>query len=108
MADVSPSGSPGGGPGDSPSGGPSVGKAWLVYTGLRMAVFLGTAAALFLALRLNGFPLLLVALLVSSVASLFLLRRQRDALVLAQETKGRERREQKARLRERLDEEPSG
>ena len=99
MADVSPDSSPGSAPG--------VGKAWLIYTGLRMAVFAGTAAALFLVLRINGFPLLLVALLVSSIASLFLLRRQRDALVLAQETKGRERREQKARLRERLDEEPS-
>lgn len=99
MADVSPDSSAGSAPG--------VGKAWLVYTGLRMAVFTGTAAALFLVLRINGFPLLLVALLVSSIASLFLLRRQRDALVLAQETKGRERREQKARLRERLDEEPS-
>ena len=87
---------------------PSVGRAWAVYTGLRFAVFVGTAAALYLVFRLNGFPLLLVSLLVSSIASLFLLRAQRDALVAAQELRGRARRDEKTRLRERLDEEPAG
>jgi hypothetical protein len=86
---------------------PSVLRAYLVYTGLRLAVFVGTAAALFLVVRINGFVLLLAALLVSSIASLFLLRRQRDALVLAQERKGEAKRAEKERLRARLDQEPT-
>ena len=85
----------------------SVGGAWLRYTLLRLALFLATAAVLFLVLRLNGFPLLLVALLVSSIASLFVLQRQRDALVAAQEAKGLRRRAEKQRQRERLDQEPT-
>ena len=85
---------------------PTVARAWLVYSSLRLAVFVGAAAAIYLAFRLNGFPLLLAALLVSSIASLFLLRGQRDALVAAQERRGLERREEKARRRERLAEEP--
>jgi hypothetical protein len=90
---------------DTPA--PSVLRTYLVYTGLRLAVFVGTAAALFLVVRINGFPLLLAALLVSSIASLFLLRRQRDALVLAQERKRVAKAEQREQLRARLDEEPS-
>ena len=90
-------------PVEAPAG---VGAAWLRYTLLRLALFLGTAALLFFALRLNGFPLLLVSLLVSSIASLFVLQRQRDALVAAQETKGLQRRAEKQRRRERLDQEP--
>ena len=86
---------------------PSVLRTYLVYTGLRLAVFVGTAAAIFFVVRINGLPLLLAALLVSSIASLFLLRRQRDALVLAQERKGEARRAEKERLRARLDEEPT-
>ena len=86
---------------------PSVLRTYLVYTGLRLAVFVGTAAILFLVVRINGFPLLLAALLVSSIASLFLLRRQRDALVQAQERKAMTRRAEKERLRARLDEEPT-
>ena len=86
---------------------PGVGGAWLRYTLLRLALFLGTAAVLFLVLRLNGFPLLLVSLLVSSIASLLVLQRQRDALVAAQEAKGLQRRAEKQRQRERLDQEPS-
>ena len=86
---------------------PSVLRTYLVYTGLRLAVFVGTAAVLFLVVRINGFPLLLAALLVSSIASLFLLRRQRDALVRAQERKALARRAEKERLRARLDGEPT-
>jgi hypothetical protein len=81
----------------------SLGRAWAVYTALRLAVFAGTAAALFLLLRLNGLLLLLVALLLSSIASLFLLRPQRDRFVRAQEQRILARREEKAQLRERLD-----
>ena len=86
---------------------PSVRRTYLVYTGLRLAVFVGTAAVLFLVVRINGFPLLLAALLVSSIASLFLLRRQRDALVRAQERKALARRAEKERLRAQLDGEPT-
>ena len=86
---------------------PSVLRTYLVYTGLRLAVFAGTAAVLFLVVRINGFPLLLAALLVSSIASLFLLRRQRDALVRAQERKALARRAEKERLRAQLDGEPT-
>jgi hypothetical protein len=86
---------------------PSVLRTYLVYTGLRLAVFAGTAVILFLVVRINGFPLLFAALLVSSIASLFLLRSQRDALVLAQERKRVARQEEKERLRARLDEEPT-
>ena len=89
---------------DPPAGG--VAGAWLRYTLLRLVLFLGTAAALFLVSGLNGFPLLLVALLVSSIASLFVLQRQRDALVAAQEAKGLRRRAEKQRQRERLQQEP--
>ena len=85
-----------------------VARAWAVYTGLRFAVFLGVAAALFLVLRINGLLLLLVALLVSSIASLFLLRPQRDRLVLAQQRRVEAREREKAQLRARLDDEPLG
>lgn len=83
---------------------PSTTRLWLVYTGLRLAVFVGVAAAIYLVTRINGFPLLLLALLVSSIASLFLLRRQRDALVLAQERRAEQRAHDKAQLRAELDE----
>ncbi|MCA1710189.1 MAG: DUF4229 domain-containing protein [Actinobacteria bacterium] len=79
-------------------------RLWLAYTGLRLAVFLGVAAAVYLVSGLNGFPLLLVALLVSSIASLFLLRSQREALVVAQERRAQSRAADKAALRARLDE----
>jgi membrane protein implicated in regulation of membrane protease activity len=82
------------------------GRAWAVYTGLRFVVFAGTAAALFLVLRLNGLPLLLVALLVSSLASLFLLRSQRERVVLAQQQRLTARQRERAQLRERLDGDP--
>jgi hypothetical protein len=85
----------------------SLGRAWAVYTALRFAVFLGTAAALFLVLRLNGLLLLLVAILVSSIASLFLLRSQRERVVAAQERRVAVRQQEKAQLRARLDEQSS-
>jgi membrane protein implicated in regulation of membrane protease activity len=81
-------------------------RLWLVYTGLRLVVFAGVAAAIYLVTRLNGFPLLLVALLVSSIASLFLLQSQRQALVESQQRRAEQRAEEKASLRARLDESP--
>lgn len=78
-------------------------RAWLVYTALRMVVFVGTAGA-FALLGLGGFPLLLVALLVSSIVSLVVLRPQRNALVAAQEARRQRRAAERDRLRSRLDE----
>jgi hypothetical protein len=73
-------------------------RPWLVYTVLRLAVFLGVAAFLAL-LGMNGFPLLVVALFLSMLISVFALRRQRAAVVAAQLA----RRERRTADRGRLD-----
>ena len=78
-------------------------KPWLVYTALRMLVFLGTAG-FFAIFGMNGFPLLLVALLVSSIVSLFVLRSQRVAVVAAQAARSERRAAERESLRARLDE----
>ena len=81
---------------------PDLRRAWLTYSALRMVVFVGTAGLLVVALRLTGYPLLLAALLVSSILSLLLLRPQRSALVAAQlaarERKAADRAASRARL----------
>lgn len=74
-----------------------VARLWLIYTALRLVVFIGTAG-LGLVFGLNGFPLVLLALLVSSIVSLFVLRPQREALICAQLA----RREQRAAARQAL------
>lgn len=81
----------------------STGRAWLLYTMLRMLVFVGTAG-FFALFGLNGFPLLLLALLVSSIVSLFVLRRQRTALVAAQAARTERRAAEREAIRARLDE----
>ena len=78
-------------------------KPWLVYTALRMLVFVGTAG-FFALFGMNGFPLLLVALLVSSIVSVFVLRPQRAAVVAAQIARSERRAAEKESLRARLDE----
>lgn len=78
-------------------------KPWLVYTALRMLVFLGTAG-FFAIFGMNGFPLLLVALLVSSIVSVFVLRPQRAAVVAAQIGRSERRAAERESLRARLDE----
>jgi len=78
-------------------------RAWLVYTVLRLVVFIGTAG-LFAIFGLNGFPLLLLALLVSSIVSLVVLRPQRSALVAAQLARRERRTAEREALRARLDE----
>jgi membrane protein implicated in regulation of membrane protease activity len=78
-------------------------RTWLIYTALRMVVFIGTAG-LFAIFGLNGFPLLLVALLVSSIVSLLVLRPQRSALVEAQAARTERRQAERESLRARLDE----
>ena len=76
---------------------PTIRRPWLLYTALRFLVFVGTAGLL-LILGMNGFLLVLTALLVSSVVSLLVLRPQRAAVVAAQIA----RRERRAADREAL------
>ena len=57
-------------------------KEFAIYTGLRAALLAVCFAVLWFALRswLNPFPLLLLALIVSSILSIFVLRAARDRL----------------------------
>jgi ABC-type bacteriocin/lantibiotic exporter with double-glycine peptidase domain len=57
-------------------------KEFAIYTGLRAALFAVCFGALWLALNswLTIFPLLLLALIVSSILSIFVLRAARDRL----------------------------
>ena len=57
-------------------------KEFAVYTGLRAALFAVCFAVLWFALNswLTIFPLLLIALIVSSILSIFVLRAARDRL----------------------------
>ena len=57
-------------------------KEFAIYTGLRAALFAVCFAILWFALHgvLNIFPLLLLALIVSSILSIFVLRAARDRL----------------------------
>lgn len=86
----------------APPPAPDLRRAWLTYSALRLVVFVGTAGLLVVALRLTGYPLLLAALLVSSILSLLVLRPQRSALVAAQlahrERKAGDRAANRARL----------
>jgi hypothetical protein len=78
-------------------------KDWVIYTALRLLVFVGTAGLLVI-FGLNGFPLLIVALLVSSIVSLVVLRPQRAVLVAAQAARSEQRAAERQALRARLDE----
>ncbi|HET6292870.1 MAG TPA: DUF4229 domain-containing protein [Kribbella sp.] len=57
-------------------------KEFAIYTGLRAALFAVCFAVLWFALNnwLSIFPLLLIALIVSSILSIFVLRAARDRL----------------------------
>jgi ABC-type bacteriocin/lantibiotic exporter with double-glycine peptidase domain len=57
-------------------------KEFAIYTGLRAALFAVCFAGLWFALnaRLGVFPLLLLALILSSILSIFVLRAARDRL----------------------------
>jgi len=63
---------------DSPRGG----RAAVVYTGMRLALFLVCLAAVYV-IGLRGFTALLVALVGSGLISLFLLARQRTEMSMA-------------------------
>jgi hypothetical protein len=77
-------------------------RAWLTYTALRLGVFAVTVGVL-LVLGARGFLLLLAALLISSIASLVVLRRQRVALVAAQLAHRERRAADRAAARARID-----
>jgi ABC-type bacteriocin/lantibiotic exporter with double-glycine peptidase domain len=57
-------------------------KEFAIYTSLRLALFAACFAVLWFALNnwLTIFPLLLIALIVSSILSIFVLRAARDRL----------------------------
>jgi F0F1-type ATP synthase membrane subunit b/b' len=64
-------------------------KEFAIYTGLRAALFAVCFAVLWFTLNnwLNVFPLLLLALIVSSILSIFVLRAARDRLAGKIETR---------------------
>lgn len=84
---------------------PSPGKAFVVYTALRLLVLLVSFVALRLILGPDN-PLLVVggAVLLSALLSLVLLRRQRDALTSASIARADRRRAERAARQARLDE----
>ncbi|MBK5307636.1 MAG: DUF4229 domain-containing protein [Frankiaceae bacterium] len=81
----------------------SFARAWTLYTLLRMLVFVGAAGFLLL-FGFNGLPLLICALIVSMVVSVFALRPQRAALVAAMAARQQRRAAERESLRSRLDE----
>lgn len=81
---------------------PSWRRAAAIYSLLRFVVFLGVAGALVL-VGFNGYPLLLLALLISSIASLVVLKPQREALTAAQVARREQRTAERDERRARLD-----
>ncbi|HVE74403.1 MAG TPA: DUF4229 domain-containing protein [Mycobacteriales bacterium] len=90
-----------------PSSSPSPVRALLGYTALRF-LFFGAAVGLGILVGLRGLPLLLVALLVSSIGSVLVLRGQRDRMAGAFVARSEARRAERQRLRKRLDDTPTG
>jgi flagellar biosynthesis component FlhA len=84
---------------------PPLGRAVAVYTGLRLALFVGLAAVLVLA-GVPVFPAVVGALLGSMLGSVALLRRQRDdlaAALLARRDRSAARRAHEERVREHVE-----
>ena len=90
------------GSGSTAPAGRSVGRAFALYTGLRALLF-AVVLCLLLVLGLRGIPALAAALLVSSIASLFVLRGPRDAATGALAERQDRRAAEQARLRGMLD-----
>ena len=80
----------------------SPGRAFLVYSGLRL-VLLVVAYSVLLAIGIDGLLAVGGAVLLSALLSLVLLRRQRDAFTEASMARAEERRTEKERRRARLD-----
>ena len=85
---------------------PDVTRAFAVYTLLRVVAFAG-CYGLLVVLGVPGLLAIAGALLLSSVLSLVLLRRQRDAFVDALAVRRSSRDDEKARLRGLLDDGPA-
>jgi hypothetical protein len=93
--------------------GPSVRKAALLYTVGRFGLFLLVALLVYVGTgaagdQVNGLPLLLIALLVSSLVGVPLFARQRQQLAEALADKRAAKTEQIAARRARLDESGTG
>jgi hypothetical protein len=80
----------------------SPGRAFLVYSGLRL-VLLVVAWSVLAAIGLDGLLAVGGAVLLSALLSLVLLRRQRDAFTEASMARAEERRAEQERRRARLD-----
>ena len=83
---------------------PSFGRAFALYNLGRLLLFAAATVLVYGVLRLNGLPLLLVALIASALLSLVVLRRQREDLGLAIQARAHERVARRERVRARLDE----
>ncbi len=83
-----------------------MGRALALYTALRLLAF-AVVFVLLSAVGLGGLVGVLLALLLSSLVSLVLLRRQRDAVTLGLEQRRLSRGQEKARLRGMLDDDPA-
>jgi hypothetical protein len=80
------------------------GRAFAVYSALRLALLLVSFAVL-LAIGLDGLLAIGGAVLLSALLSLVLLRSQRDAFTSASVARAEQRRAEKERRRARLDDE---
>lgn len=93
----------------APAATPSTrpGKAFLVYSALRLAL-LFVAFAVLLAIGLDGLLAIGGAVLISALLSLVLLKSQRDAFTTASMARADERRAQKQARRARLEDPQDG
>lgn len=87
---------------DEPIQGVSPGRAFLIYSLLRL-VLLVVSYALLLAIGLDGLLAIGAAVLMSALLSLVLLRDRRDAFTRASIARSHARREQRAQRRARLE-----
>ena len=89
----------------TPASAPSPGRAFLVYSALRLALLLVSYGVL-VALGLDGLLAVGGAVLLSALLSLVLLRRQRDAFTSASMARADARRAEREARRARLDDSP--
>ena len=82
---------------------PTVGRAFLVYNVGRLLLFVAATVLAFGVFGLLGLELLLVALVVSALLSLVVLRHQREDLGRAIEARAARRATRQAEVRARLD-----
>lgn len=88
--------------GDGRDAGPGVGRAVAAYTAARVGLF-GVLLLVLSSAGVRGLVGVAAAVFVSSVLSIVLLRRQRDALTAALARRAEDREAERARLRGLLD-----